>query len=96
VNAYCSLDGGGDLVFTRMSYTDTDAGTTLRPGRAAGMSSRAWRRGGGGRGTNTGSGRASAEIGQLTDVSGCNLQHHFLCNRHGRVVAARPVGAAGP
>jgi hypothetical protein len=23
-----------------------------------------------------------AEIGQLTDVSGRNLQHHFLCNRH--------------
>lgn len=25
---------------------------------------------------------SAAEIGQLTDVSDCNLQHHFLCNQH--------------
>ena len=29
-------------------------------------------------------GRASGEIGQLTDVSGCNLQNHLLCNQHPR------------
>jgi MerR HTH family regulatory protein len=34
---------------------------------------------------------ASAEIRHLTDVSGCKLQDHFLCNPH-QAFPSRPLG----